>query len=219
MKKIFCFLTKNKMISKILLFIFIGETFALSSLLSQNFCKINERKCVGSYNFLNIYQVNCKNVECIGEYKYACGKDKCAKTQEDCDLYLLLLEMYKFSKFFHSYNKIFNIEEKKAFKIFNNKLQECPLNKNTFKEDDFCLNESNCVEKTRSFRSVRAIYSSKKVECKCTDKLSYHCGKYCTLDSIACDFLKEQNTTLSSTGSINKKCVKNNKIILRYFSF
>ena len=201
------------MILKILLFIFIGESLAFSSLLSRNFCKVTQKKCVGSYNFLNFYKENCKNIECSGKHKYVCGQNICASSEDECNLYLHLLKIYKYGPL------IFNNEEKKLLEKFKNNLSKCTFSKYTFRENDFCLNEGNCIEKTRGSRSTRAIYSSKKVACKCKNKLSYHCGKYCSVDSMACDYLKEQNTTLSTMRSINKKCGNKNKIFLRFLPF
>ena len=209
---------------KISVLIIIAEIIVFSnSLLSSRFCKISQKKCIGSYDLSNKYNINCTDIKCNGKHKYKCGQDTCATSRSECDTYLELTNLINsYSMVFYKY-LVFQtasmtkfVQEREKLKIFNSKLSECSFNRYKFNSTDFCLNGKNCVEKHKFFKSKRIDFISKKINCKCSDRLSYHCGKYCTINNIACDYFFAKNKTLSL--SINKSCGNDNMIIFKYFT-
>ena len=134
------------MIFKILLIIFLGQIVTLSSLLSGNFCRINQKECIGSYDSLNKYIINCTNIKCNGKYKYQCGQDICSTDQLNCDVYLRLIKVINtYGAFYNEYvasqtvTSNYFIMRKNKLKNFNNKIAKCALVKYEFNSNDFCI--------------------------------------------------------------------------------
>jgi hypothetical protein len=60
-----------------------------------------------------------------------------------------------------------------------------------FESKDFCSNEGNCFVINNYFNALGLIRKiTNKIDCKCSSKQSFKCGKYCATNSIVCDFFR-----------------------------
>ena len=83
----------------------------------------------------------------------------------------------------------------KQFKIFNKEIKYCANKIYNFQANDFCVNGKNCIiEKKKVIGSIFGLINflsrnhiAEKTECHCPNEKSFKCGKYCTIDSNACN--------------------------------
>ena len=82
-----------------------------------------------------------------------------------------------------------------------------------FELKDFCLNSNDC--KTFLGHRYKMV---KQVDCKCPNEKNYICGKYCTTDSIACNYFQLLNEIKYNLLNI-KNCGNQNSVYMKpYFT-
>jgi hypothetical protein len=98
-----------------------------------------------------------------------------------------------------------HLMEKNDFELLNKQIKDCAYRIYKFNSNDFCLNGKDC-KMIHRYRHKKII---KQIDCKCPNKQSFKCEKYCTIDSLACDFYKSkenkqyfQNITLCGNHDI-----------------
>lgn len=190
------------------------------SLKSSNFCMIKQQTCRGIYDETHQkYQTKCEFIKCFGKFNFNCGLNNniCSKNLTECNEYNKIL-LNNNIKILIGLEPSLNIKinnEKDKIKNFNKHIQSCKNTIYKLNTNDFCLNGLNCFEKIITPTGFGYKYMNKKIDCKCPANNSFKCDKYCSTDSIACDFFKSNKTLFKN---INK-CGNNNVSILRsYFS-
>jgi hypothetical protein len=182
--------------------------------------------CMKTTNFCRIKQVKEEEdiPKCFGKFRFDCGHF-CSKNLTECNEYKQLNSNVKIliglEPSFHTMIRNNQLVDK--LETFNKHIKIChPTNINNIYElnkNDFCLTGSNCYEKIITPWGFGYNYIKKKIDCKCPIEQSFQCGKYCTSDSIACDFAKS-NTLFVITNIIinnNNKCNNDNLSIIRPF--
>jgi len=196
------------MFSKIILIILLLTLHSALALKSVNFCNLKHRVCKGFYDSKQKYQTKCDLVECSDErFTIKCNKDICSNNKTECNqLNILIREQAAFnSKLTGQY-----LEERKKFEICKNNIYK-------FDQNDFCVNGLNCEKKIVSPTALGYNYVRRKIVCKCPNEKRFKCGKYCTKDSISCDYFTS-NIKLFDTNI--KKCNNNyydNNSIFSFF--
>jgi hypothetical protein len=194
-----------KKISLILLFLTLHLTISLKS---TDFCIPKQQKeCKGYYDRHKKYQIKCNTIKCHGKFSYDCGSDICSNNMNECKKYNYR-KMYSNNAFrmrivLTSPTKQLSV--KNSFKLFTKQLKECEYRIYKFDSNDFCLNGKDC-KMIHRYRHKKII---KQIDCQCPNEQSFKCEKYCTIDSLACDFYKSkenkqyfQNITLCGNHDI-----------------
>ena len=177
-----------KKISLILLFLL---TFHLTiGLKSTDFCIPNDQKeCKGYYDRHKQYQMKCNTIKCHGTLSYECGSDICSNNMIDCIKYdeIKLISNKPFrTRTMMSTTSIKQLKEKNDFDLLNRQIKKCKYKLYKFKSTDFCLNGRICRIILR-YRHQKVI---EKIDCQCPKEQSFKCDKFCTSDSLACDYFK-----------------------------
>jgi hypothetical protein len=174
----------------ILLFLTFHLTIGLKS---TDFCILKQKKCKGYYDGLGNYHVNCDLIKCHGKLSYNCELNICSKNEHDCNEYNKLQTYKKILFETQSFTNIMSekkyLKERNKIELFNENIHECANKTYEYESNDFCLNGRNCkIIFEYGYRKF-----VKKIDCKCPNKQSFKCGKYCTLDSNACDYYFKTN--------------------------
>lgn len=192
------------MLNKKIIFIFsliLNLTFCLNSI---SFCNRKQQECKGLYDRYQIYQTKCELSKCHGEYKYKyeCGSKICTKNITACDDYVQMMLYFNLIVDKHS-------KQTDRIKLFNRHIKDCKIETYKFKPDDFCKNGQKC----NTDIYIRLNKMIKPVNCQCPANLSFRCGKYCSINSIACDFYKskenkKQLIKIKDCGNNNNRYIK-----------
>jgi len=161
---------------------------------SANFRNLKQKVCKGFYDTKQKYQTKCDLVECSDErFTIKCSQDICSNNKTECNqLNILIRKQAAFnSKMTDQYLE----KERKKFEICRNIIYK-------FDTNDFCVNGLNCEKKIVSPTALGYNYVRRKIVCKCPNEKRFKCGKYCTKDSISCDYFTS-NIKLFDT-NINK---------------
>ena len=89
--------------SIILVLIILSSILKTLSLRQENYCKITQKECKGTYDYRNNYEEKCKNIKCGDQFGYQCNKDFCSIDKHSCDSYQnlkLLIKSIKNSNLF-----------------------------------------------------------------------------------------------------------------------
>jgi hypothetical protein len=191
------------------------------SLKSANFCKLEQKVCKGYYDTKQKYQTKCNLVECSERFKIKCSSNICSNNKTEGNEYKqmnsyvhILLKKHSDLKMTDKYFK-----EKSSFETFNKHIKKCENKIYNFDhENDFCLNGQNCVEKLVSPIGLGYNYVNRKIDCKCPNEQSFKCNKYyCTKDSIACDYYRENIKNSKALFAKINNCNSGNVSNLRSF--
>jgi hypothetical protein len=203
------------MLNKKILIIILLTLHSAIALRSANFCHLKQKVCKGYYDKKQKYQTKCDLVECSDsddKLTIKCGLDHiCSSNKTECNKYKQLNSYFTNSKFIKKYSKI-----KMNFDAFNNNLRGCQKKIYKFDKNDFCLLGIICVKKQVSPTGLGYNYVKKKTDCKCPNVKGFKCGKYCTKDSNACDYLKLNKNNKTFIENI-KTCDDGNVSFLRSF--
>ena len=212
----------KKMLQKSTVIVFMLALHLIYGLKSTDYCIQKQKECKGYYDNQQNYHTKCKPVKCNGKFSIQCGdksnictnqKIKCTKYDNALSLFFKIIDQKRT-------NDQYLTEKKKKIQIFNKHIKDCQNKIYKFKSNDFCLNGKNCVEIRKELTgfgfNYRKIKITKKIDCKCPASKSFKCDKYCTTDSIACDYYKSLkiqnqfsninecgNNNVTSYGSMN----------------
>jgi hypothetical protein len=173
--------------------IFLLTLHLVATLKPNDFCIRKQQECKGFYDRKHNYHNKCELMKCIGTFKNDCGFNICSKYKNNCVHYFniytnLALSIPSIDAFF----ALKDFEKQKKFHLFNKQIPDC--NKYQiykFESKDFCSNEDNCFMINNYFkRFSHNLQITNKIVCNCPSKQSFKCGKYCTTNSIACDFFR-----------------------------
>ena len=177
----------------IIFFLLLFTLHLTLSLKSTDFCIPKQKECKGYYDKQQNYQINCESIKCKNnnKFKYECKANHiCSNNITECNNYN---RMYSFMKILiikhHIIFSTNHLNRINKFKLFEKNVSDCESNR-IFKSDNFCVNGLNCVEKIKIMKSFGNKYNTKKSECKCPANKSFKCEKYCSTDSIACNYIK-----------------------------
>ncbi len=197
-----------------------------SGLKSTDFCILKQKECRGYYDKQQQenYKIKCTPIKCHGKLAYECESNSiCSVNKIECDEYRQMDSYRKIINTVQTFNtKFANKHSMITNKIqsFNKEIKYCQNKYYKFKSNDFCLNGKNCAEVRKELIgfgfSYRKITITRKIDCKCPASKSFKCDKYCTTDSIACDYYKSLkiqnqfsninecgNNNVTSYGSMN----------------
>ena len=191
----------------ILLFLIFNLTFALKS---SNFCVPKQQECKGYYDDNQNYKIKCNTIKCNGLYQTKCGLNMCSQNRNDCKEFKRLNTYIKIKQQL----KPTKIKEKNnTMNSFRKHIKDCKYKIYKFELKDFCLNSNDC--KTFLGHRYKMV---KQVDCKCPNEKNYICGKYCTTDSIACNYFQLLNETKYNFLNI-KNCGNQNSVYMKpYFT-
>jgi len=198
--------------------IFLLTLHLVMSLKSNDFCILKQKECKGFYDKQHKYYKVCELIKCQKPFNNDCGFNICSIYKNKCSEYFnhyskLTLAIPSIDAYFADRN----FELRKKFYLFNKHIPECKSKAYTFKSKDFCSNGEYCFmvkNNAKNFALNRKIKS--KIDCKCPRENSFKCGKYCTSNSIACDFFKS-NSNKKNTNFFKKiiNCGNNNTIFYK----
>ena len=119
---------------------------------------------------------------CSGRFKYECKPGKCSVDKQACEYFTSM------AKVVNSYRHRVNYhEERKRFNTFKSLIKKCPVIKYEWKAADFCLNKLKDCKKLDT-DVITGLQMAKTVDCPCSGKHSYVCGKnVCSVDGTSCD--------------------------------
>jgi hypothetical protein len=196
------------MIKKISLILLILTIHLTISLKSTDFCIPKQQKeCKGYYDRHQKYQIKCNTIKCHGTFNYDCGSDICSNNMNECKKYnkIKLIQNQSFRTRIVLTLTTKHLMEKNDFELLNKQIKDCEYRIYKFNSNDFCLNGKDC----RIIDYYRHKKIIKQIDCQCPNKQSFKCEKYCTIDSLACDFYKSkenkqyfQNITLCGNHDI-----------------
>ena len=207
------------MLNKQILIILLLSLHLTLSLKSANFCKLEQKVCKGYYDTKQKYQTKCNSVECSERFKIKCSLNICSNNKTECNEYKQMNSYVHILHKKHSELKMTDkyLREKSSFETFNKHIKKCENKIYNFDQKDFCLNGKNCVEKLVSPTGLGYNYVNRKIDCKCPNELNFKCTKYyCTKDSIACDYYRENVKNKALFAKINN-CNNGNVSNLRSF--
>lgn len=180
------------------------------SIKHEDYCKMEQMKCIGYYDFKNKYNTKCERLKCGDNYKYECSSGVCAVSRQSCDRLIHTLHLVKSIKSSHAYHK-----EMSKLTKFTNGFRTCPVIKYDLKSKDVCMNGLDCYQmETFTYRNIRNNLK-KLIICPCSGEHAYHCGDFfCAVNSQACDNLN--NASLKSFNNSIRKCGNDNIVIQKY---
>jgi hypothetical protein len=185
---------------------------------SNDFCIPKQEECKGFYDNHQQYQTQCNTLKCNGDLNNQCGLKLCSKTTTDCYNYRTMIDSYlKIRRFsFRVFYTNKEVENKRdSIKSFNRLINNCANKIYQFNSGDFCINNSkNCFEKKKIRKRFGYNYKFTQVDCKCPIEISFKCDKYCTTNSIACDYFKMNENKKKNTTNIISNCKNNNELYL-----
>ena len=177
---------------------------------SKDFCFLKQKECKGFYDKSKKYQIKCNFIKCPATFSYDCGFNFCSKNISSCNKYT---KMYSTK---HVNPMLAAKDSNKTNEIisFYKNVRACQNKIYEFKSNDFCVNGRNC----KAALYFHYFVTKKAVDCHCPKKKSFKCGKYCVIDSNACNYYKSQKN--KKQYSKIKDCVNNNSTYPGpYFSF
>jgi hypothetical protein len=190
--------------SKILIFLTLHLAIGLKSI---DFCTSKQQECKGIYDKNQNYHIKCEPIKCHEPFSYKCGFKICTSNKTKCEEYTKIKIQMKIVLKSHSVsliNEEHYLEGRKKLDLLKKNIPNCQ-NK-VYKPNDFCLNGGNCIE-IRIIPKVFGYFHKKRkqIDCKCPASKSFKCGKYCTTDSIACDYYNsnEINASIKDCGNHN----------------
>ncbi len=128
---------------------------------SNDFCIIKQKECKGFYDLKNNYKTKCNLIKCHGQFKYESSPNICSNNKTALDLYNKWLILIK--------ENAIDSNAAKKFKLFNKHINDCKNKSYRFNSNDFCIKTKNC---------------------SLTQLKRFECGKYCTINSISCNYYK-----------------------------
>jgi hypothetical protein len=164
------------------------------SLKSTHLCMIKQQECKGFYDENKNYEIKCEPIKCHGAFNFTCGLNICSNKKSECD------EINKFGsnlKYLQQAQYIYQstetkyLNEKESIDLFNKHIRDCGDKVFNFDSNDFCIKKRNCM-KLSGFGYL-GYEMLRKTECKCPSNKSFQCGKLCSIDSNACDFLRSKD--------------------------
>ena len=182
--------------SIIFLFLTLNLVFGLNPI---DFCSSKQQECKGIYDKNHTYQIKCEPIKCHKPFSYKCGLNICARNKTKC----ISLTKHHFMN-----------EEENKIKLFKKNVLECQNQNYNFETNDLCVNGKNCFEINNNLKgfgfNYRKLKTTEKIDCKCPRRQNFKCGKYCSTNSIACDYHKSaKNEKLISQ---IKGCGNNDRI-------
>jgi hypothetical protein len=164
---------------KFLIIVLLNVHLAIS-LKSRDFC-IRNQVCG---------KKKCKLIKCPDKtFSNDCGSDICSKNITECKKYndrKLYLNIEFDSRIFHALSTKQQIENEK-FEFFKKHILDCKFVDSKFKPNDYCLMNDKICRIVHHFRYQKII---EEKDCECPKKQSYKCGKYCTTNSLACEYFE-----------------------------
>jgi hypothetical protein len=186
------------------------------SLKSSEFCVIKQKVCKGFYDRLQKYQIECSIKECYGKFNISCGKNICSSNLNKCDEINKINLYTKITNELKAFDPIFAgkySKERRKVYMFNKQIKYCENQIYEYSSNDFCLDGNKC-RTTLGYGYLKMI---KKSDCICPKNKTFKCGKYCAIDSIACDFYTTHKNETNI--GIIKDCGNNNSSYFKsYFS-
>jgi hypothetical protein len=157
-------------------------------------------------------------MKCPETFSHDCGSAICSRNITECKIYnkmKLYLSMDLEGQTVPAVSAK-HMMEKKRLKLFTKQIKECGEYKlYKYKPADYCLNGVNC----KLINRFRYHKMTTQIDCECPSKQSFKCGKYCTKDSLACDFytlnsnMKYYFRKIAHCGNENITTFKTNFII------
>lgn len=180
----------------VILFLIFNLTLSLKSI---NFCKLEQKVCKGYYDTKQKYQTKCGLNDCPKKFSIKCSINICSNNKTECKVFKQLNSYVNYV--LEKEDKINpKIEERNKF-IKHTEVCENKIYK--YDSNDFCFAGMSCIKRFVSLSGLGYNYANKKIDCKCPIEYSFKCGRYCTIDSNACDYYKSnENKILFS--KINK---------------
>jgi hypothetical protein len=152
------------------------------------FCILRQQECKGFYDRSQNYQIKCNKVKCHGTFKHACESNICSNNVTVCEDYSKMNMKQNILLSKQVLNLVFalrHMQERENIKSFKNQFKDCKNKVYEFKSNDFCVNGNNC----KIILGYR-YQVTRPSNCRCPRKKSFECDKYCTTNSIACDYYK-----------------------------
>jgi hypothetical protein len=172
--------------------IFLLALHLAATLKPNDFCTLKQQECNGFYDKQHNYHIECELMKCNGAFTNDCGFNICSRNKNKCTDY-----SYFYSKLalltpsVDAFFALKDFEKQKKFRLFNKQIPDCKNKIYKFESKDFCSNKDNCFMINNYFkRFSHNLQITNEIDCKCPSKQSFKCGKYCTTNSIACDFFK-----------------------------
>jgi hypothetical protein len=190
---------------------------------TTDLCFLKQQDCKGFYDEQQNYQTKCKPIKCHDNLTYECKSKLCTRNKLECNEYNHLQSYMNILLEQQAFNPLLAVQNQKEinnFKNFNKNIKLCQNKVYKFKSNDFCLNGKNCIEKNlgKSF-DVYHHKMTKQIDCRCSVKQSFKCGKYCATDSIACDYYNKSKLINQNLNRSIKDCGNHNITYLRYYKF
>ncbi len=210
------------MFRKNILIILCATLQLANSLKSTDFCILKQQQCKGYYDKQQNYQTKCNPIRCHGTFSFECGFNICSDKLIECNKYN---QYYSYMKIFQiqASNEMLSVRHLKDlnnFNLFNKYIPDCKHKISEFQQklDDFCLNGENCVEIRKALKGFYYYEMSKQIDCKCPAKQSFKCDKYCTTDSIVCDYFKLKEESNSKNVIDIKDCGNHNSTYFKSYA-
>jgi hypothetical protein len=177
-----------------ILIILLLKLHLIISLKSSGLCMIKQQVCNGFYDENQNYKIKCGSIKCHGAFNFTCGLNICSNKKSECDeinkfgSYLKYLQQ---AQYFNPKIETKYLKEKEKIDLFNKHIRDCGDKVFNFDSNDFCIKKRNCM-KLSGFGYL-GYEMLRKTECKCPSNKSFQCGKLCSIDSNACDFLRSKD--------------------------
>ncbi len=205
----------KKYIFAIVLIIFIQRFYFLRP---NDFCNLIKKECIGTYDKIDNYKVECHQDPCPSSHTVHCGESRCANNRTKCSIYLeLTADSNRFDSRFRRSVQIQN-NYKERLKRFQRRIPNCTSKAYVYRRKDVCIRLKNCFKRDEikfAFNmNGMQMYLKKnknKFICPCRGNLTYVCANanYCSLNQFACDsFISKQNKSIGL-----QKC-RNNFLLL-----
>ena len=178
--------------------IILSLTFHFSiGIKSTDFCVLKQKECKGYYNENQIYKIECNSIKCHGAFRYDCVSNICTNKVTECSKYKKMNTYFNILNTIRSIDTILyakNLNQTIKIKTFNHNIKDCNNKIYKFQKNDFCINGKNCLVKRKignifSFNYVYGKTIFRGTECHYPNEQSFKCGKLCTIDSNACNYV------------------------------
>jgi hypothetical protein len=203
---------------KSIIFLFLALHLAIG-LKSIDFCTSKQQECKGIYDKNQNYQIKCEPIKCHEPFSYKCGFNICTSNKTKCEEYT---KMNVYMKIALKSNVVSLINEekylvgRKKLDLFRKNIPNCQKKPYKFESNDFCVSGIYCTEVRIDPKGFGYFHKMRKqIDCKCPAGKSFKCGKYCTTDSIACDYYKSNENNNKCFDKI-KDCGNNDITFFRY---
>jgi len=198
-------------------------TLTVNGLKLNDFCNMMDKECVGQYDFNYKYSVVCTLKTCAMPYTLACGRDKCARSEMQCENYLNINRFFSSISFkdillnMNPTQKTDMVKMANQFKSFKRNIQNCKTTTvYEWNPESVCLRGYSCYQKTPSKTTFDLItmFSLKDYEftrrmCPCMSLyLNYECkvddSYYCTKTQTHCEYFIQKFDLLKA--SVKREC-------------